>query len=162
MTNFKNNCIIFTVQKLGDNIVLNKSDLLYNTIKNCISVQTINSICLEAIAEADIRNAQKLPLDIYSKITFASDSSSDRIEEICDCLKNFSKLNINSLIKSFAKKLDIEEQDSFKEEAEKLMEKFCDENGYFIFTIDAYYAIMDIYWTYERKSISRRFDNEHK
>ncbi len=141
---------------------MNKIDLLYNTIENYIALQSVNSFCLEAVMESDIDDAQKIPLDMFSNLKSLFESSPEEIQKVCDDIKFFTRLNVNSLIHSLMGKLDDEEKSEFMQSAKERIEKNCDENGDFLFTTDTYRDIMKIYWTFERKTVNRRFNNGNK
>lgn len=141
---------------------MNRNDLLYNAINNYFAIQTMNSFCIEAILEADLKDAQKQPLDMYSKMIPLFGFDSENIKEFCENAKLLSKLNINFLINFCCDQLDEEFQEGFNIEVNDCVNNYCDKNGNFLFTIDIFYDIMNIYWTFERKSIARRFDNGKK
>ena len=138
---------------------MDRNDLLYNAINNYYAIQTMNSFCVEAILEADIEDAQKIPLDMYTYLMPLFENNSEQIEEICESIKLLSRMNINCFIIFCNKNIHLEEQSAFILEANECLQKYCDKKENFIFTIDAYYDIMEIYWAYERKSVLRRFDN---
>ena len=73
---------------------MNRNDLLYNAINNYFAIQTMNSFCIEAILEADLKDAQKQPLDMYSKMIPLFGFDSENIKEFCENAKLLSKLNI--------------------------------------------------------------------
>lgn len=141
---------------------MDRNDLLYHAINNYFAIQTMNSFCSESILEADMTDAQKIPLDMYSNLIPLFNSDSNGIEEVCDNIKLLSRLNINCFTNFCSEQLDETEQDGFIKEVNDCLKKYCDEDENFVFTTDAYCDIMKTYWIYERKSVSRRFDNGNK
>ncbi len=141
---------------------MNKQDLLNQAIESYVVFQSMNSFCVEAITEANVDDAQKLPLDFYSKLLPIFESEPSKINEICAQIQIFARLNINMFINKISKSLDEEDAKKFVEKARKIILKKSDKNNNFLFTTEVYFDIMKIYWDFEHLTVRRRFENGTK